>query len=127
MNIRELDDKAWLAFPTTWPNNRGVTRDHIRYGIPTPQPKRQPDGSFREDEDAKKGGDRIGFTEVIVTPEMVGKTLAVFTSIEEKTVNDTLKSGQRNWHNWVLEHGGISEIWRVLKSGEVEIIRGKIS
>ena len=57
-----------------------------------------------------KGGDRIGFTEVKITPEMVGQTVAVFTNIEEKTDNDRLKPGQIRWHNFVLEHGGISKI-----------------
>jgi hypothetical protein len=127
MNIRELDDRAWLEHPTTWPNNRGVTRDtHIPYGLPPPKIRRQADGGFREDDEAKKGGDRIGFKPVVITPDMVGQKVAIFVSIEEKTVNDRLSIGQKNWHHFVLENGGISEIWQVQKDGEIEIIKGKI-
>lgn len=124
MNIRELEDKAWLAHNFTWPNRRGAyqpkTGGYITYGLPPP-----PSGR-REKDDEMKGSDRIGFTEVVITPEMVGKTVAIFTGVELKTVNDRLAPGQIRFHNFVLEHGGISEIWRVLKSGEIEIIKERI-
>ena len=65
-------------------------------------------------------GDRIGYTEIIVTADMVGRKVAVFTSIKEKTENDNMKKNQKNWHNRILEAGGISEIWSV-KKGEVHV------
>jgi hypothetical protein len=63
-----------------------------------------------------KGGDRIGFTEVVITADMVGTTRAIFISIEVKGQGDVLKVGQKKWHNFVLAHGGISEIWN---NGEI--------
>lgn len=122
MKIKELDELVWSNYPYTFRNNRGTaTTPHgqfIRFGIPEPRtPERADD---------MKGGDRIGFTEVKITSDMVGKTIAVFTSIEEKTVNDRLKPGQIKWHNFILEHGGISEIWHTTKSDTVDIIKEKI-
>jgi hypothetical protein len=70
-------------------------------------------------------GDRIGYTEVLVTLDMVGRPVAVFTSIEEKTEGDNLKKNQKNWHNRVLEAGGISEIWSVEK-GEIHVEKNPI-
>ena len=122
MKIKELDELVWSNYPYTFRNNRGTATtplgQFIRFGIPEPRtPERADD---------MKGGDRIGFTEVKITADMVGKTIAVFTSIEEKTVNDRLKPGQIKWHNFILEHGGISEIWRATKNDTVDIIKEKI-
>lgn len=93
--------------PFVYRNNRGCVRvdnRFIRFGIPEPK--------TRESDNDMKGGDFIGFTDIIITPSMVGKSIAVFTSIEAKTKNDRMKEGQRRWHNFVLAHGGISRIWR---------------
>ena len=108
MTTAEVNDKAWLSHPFTYRNNRGCVKSgnrFIRYGIPEPK-------GNKESDDAMKGGDRLGFTEVVITPEMVGKTVAVFTSIEVKGDGDRLKSGQIKWHNFVIEHGGVSQIWK---------------
>ena len=98
----------------------------IRYGIPEPRPHKQADGKFREDDDALKGGDRIGFIDVLITADMVGKYIPIFTNIEIKGNGDILKSGQAKFHNFVLDHGGISEIWKEKPDGTIEIIREKI-
>lgn len=123
MKIKELDEKVWIKNPFTWRNNRGTAQtkhgQFIRFGIPEPRvPERLTD---------MKGGDRIGFTEITVTADMVGQKIAVFTSIEEKTVNDRLKPGQINWHNFVLSHGGRSEIWHATKDDKIEITKGEIN
>lgn len=107
MTTSEVNDAAWREHPWTYRNNRGCTKingQFVRYGIPEPK--------GHESDDDMKGGDRIGWTEVVITPEMVGKTVAVFTNIEVKGDGDRLKTGQVRWHDFVLEHGGISEIWR---------------
>src|SRR5574344_16394 len=108
MTTSEVNDSAWQAHPWTYRNNRGCAKTEdgrfIRYGIPEPKGRKEPD-------DALKGGDMIGFDEVTITPDMVGKTVAVFTNIEVKGDGDRLKEGQVRWHNFVLEHGGRSEIW----------------
>lgn len=119
MSVQKVDDAAWIANPTTWRNNRGSYKPahggYIVYGLPPP-----PHGR-KEDDESMAGGDRVGWRNVVITPDMVGRTLAVFLNIEEKTVNDRLKPGQRKWHNFVIESGGLSEIWQEKKDGSIEI------
>lgn len=64
-----------------------------------------------------KSSDDIGYTKVKITPEMVGQTLAVFTSIEYKKPGFKIKSiypeksreaKQLVWNNMVVEAGGIA-------------------
>lgn len=109
MTTKQLDEQAWKAHPYTFRNNRGGVKTafggYITFGIPEP-----PHGRKEKDSDLK-GGDRIGWTEVEITPNMVGTTVAVFTNIEIKSPGDTLKQGQIAWHNKVIQHGGISKIW----------------
>jgi hypothetical protein len=71
----------------------------------------------------KGSGDYIGWTPVIITPEMIGQTVAVFTSIEEKTENDSMSNEQKNWFRRVKEAGGIAEIYKEMPSGAIERIR----
>lgn len=118
MSIQKLDDAAWLANPCTWKNNRGsavIRGRFIAYGIPTPAHGR------RENDDDMAGGDRLGFRQITITPEMVGQKIAIFLSIEEKTVTDTIKPNQKKWHNFVISEGGISEIWKEKKDGSIVV------
>lgn len=61
-----------------------------------------------------KSSDLIGITSVTVTPEMVGRTLAVFTAIEVKeeawkpSTTDKRERAQRNFIEWVKSRGGIA-------------------
>lgn len=114
MTTSVLNDKSWKKYPFTYRNNRGCVLTSsgrfIRYGIPEPKGK--------ENDSDMKGGDRIGFSEITITPEMVGKKIAVFTNIEIKGDGDKLKTGQILWHNFVIKHGGISEIW--FGNGDIE-------
>lgn len=64
-----------------------------------------------------KTGDRVGWTPVTITPEMVGKTIAVFTNIEIKAFGfneklhynkNTREYGQNNFNNLVINQGGIA-------------------
>lgn len=62
-----------------------------------------------------KSSDLIGWTEVVITPDMVGKQIAVFTAIEVKEEkwkpkNDSREQGQTNFVNWVRMRGGIAGI-----------------
>lgn len=70
----------------------------------------------------KGAGDLIGWTPVVITPEMVGRTVAVFTSLEVKTARGRVSSVQQHWIDTVAGQGGISGVAR---SGEeaLEIIR----
>ena len=56
--------------------------------------------------------DTAGFTPVVITPDMVGKTVAVFTSAEIKTSTGRASKEQLNFQAQVLAHGGISGIVR---------------
>lgn len=56
--------------------------------------------------------DLIGWTPVEITPEMVGKTIAVFTSIEVKSAKAKPTSGQNAWLAAVKSAGGIGGIAR---------------
>lgn len=56
-------------------------------------------------------GDTIGWTEVVITPEMVGKTVAVFTSCEFKaSKGGRLSPVQGAWRDLVLKAGGFSGV-----------------
>lgn len=50
--------------------------------------------------------DLIGFTTKIVTPEMVGKPVAIFTAIEVKTGRLKPTEQQSNFIKTVNDHGG---------------------
>lgn len=57
-------------------------------------------------------GDEIGWTSTIVTPEMVGKKLAIFTSLEVKTEIGRPTKEQSNFAGVVQFFGGIAGIVR---------------
>lgn len=79
-------------------NNVGVLQDengqHVRYGLCT--------GS----------SDLIGWKEVTVTPEMVGKKVAVFLAVEVKTGNLKPTKEQTNFIEAVTKAGGIAFVAR---------------
>lgn len=92
-----------------WRNNVGAvtTEDgrHIRYGLAN-------DSSRMNAE--VKSADLIGITPVVVTADMVGQTIGVFTSIEVKGPNwtpgqaDARTKAQRHWQQLVRALGGIA-------------------
>jgi hypothetical protein len=60
----------------------------------------------------KGSADLIGWRTVTVTPEMVGTTVAVFTSIEVKTATGRLRPEQQQWLDAVQAAGGIAGVAR---------------
>ena len=68
--------------------------------------------------------DFIGWETVEVTPDMVGKTVAIFQSIEIKTEHDRLSKVQRAWNKAVQIAGGIVQVWHY-NGKEIEIIQGE--
>lgn len=56
--------------------------------------------------------DLIGWTERIVTPDMVGKKVAIFTAVEVKTPNGRASTEQLNFIERIRQAGGISGIAR---------------
>lgn len=116
MTTKSIEDQAWSVYPYTWRNNRGAVmtkRGYLRFGWPPP-----PSGRAK---DTLKGGDRIGFSPTVITPDMVGKTIAIFTNLEIKGPGDRLDPGQARCHNFVLRNGGISEIWYPDKTIKMEV------
>ncbi len=61
---------------------------------------------------AEGSGDLIGGKVVTVTPEMVGKPILVFLSIETKTEKGRLSTEQKNWIHFVQLFGGIAGVAR---------------
>jgi hypothetical protein len=58
----------------------------------------------------KGSSDNIGFDSIIVTPDMVGKRIAIFKAVESKTPEGKLKPDQENFLNKIKIYGGIAEV-----------------
>jgi hypothetical protein len=61
----------------------------------------------------KGSSDLIGWTELEITPQMVGTKVAVFTAVEVKTESGKVSKEQQNFINNVNKAGGIGKITRV--------------
>jgi hypothetical protein len=61
----------------------------------------------------KGSSDLIGWTEVEITEEMIGKKVAIFTAVEVKTENGKVSEEQQNFINNVIQAGGIAKIERL--------------
>ena len=61
---------------------------------------------------ARGSADLIGWRTVMVTPDMVGQQLAVFTSIEVKTPTGRVRPEQQAWLAVVQNAGGIAGVAR---------------
>jgi len=59
--------------------------------------------------------DIISFESVVITQEMVGKKIAVFTGYEIKTGNAVQTVGQKNFEKILLEAGGYYKVVRSLE------------
>jgi len=57
-------------------------------------------------------GDLIGWVTMQITPEMVGQQVAVFASVEVKSLTGTAKAHQRTWRDQVTAAGGLAGIAR---------------
>ena len=56
--------------------------------------------------------DLIGWKSVVITPDMVGKTIAAFTAVEVKTSSGRATADQLNFIEQVRKAGGIAGIVR---------------
>ena len=61
---------------------------------------------------ARGSADLIGWRTITITPDMVGRQVAVFTSIEVKTERGRVRPEQQAWLNTVQCSGGIAGIAR---------------
>lgn len=55
-------------------------------------------------------GDLVGGTQIVVTQEMVGRKIFVFTNVEIKANNTRTTTEQQNFHTMVTSLGGLSII-----------------
>lgn len=67
---------------------------------------------------ARGSADLIGWRTITVTPEMVGRRLAVFTSIEVKTPTGRLTPAQSAWLGTVRGAGGIAGVARSVRDAQ---------
>lgn len=56
--------------------------------------------------------DLIGWTEVVITADMVGQKIAVFTAGEIKTKTGRISEAQKNFTAAVNRSGGAAFVWR---------------
>lgn len=67
--------------------------------------------------------DLVGWQTVTVTPDMVGRKLAVFTSIEVKGPHGKLTPEQDNWRRVVTNAGGAAGVARSVAEAEGVIVK----
>jgi len=91
-------------------NNVGALKDDtgrtVRYGL----------GNIsKEHNDRIKSSDLIGITTILITPDMVGQMVGVFTALEVKKQDwnenkklDAREIAQKNFIDWVISCGGIA-------------------
>ena len=91
-------------------NNSGALEDKegrtVRFGL----------GNISKQQNEKlKSSDLIGFTKVLITPEMVGQSVAIFTAIEVKREDwnpekklDKREKAQLAFITWVKNQGGVA-------------------
>jgi hypothetical protein len=72
---------------------------------------------------ARGSADLIGWRTLVVTPEMVGQRIAVFTSLEVKTPSGRLSPAQTHWLHAVRSAGGIAGVARSVADAVV-IVQG---
>jgi len=76
-------------------NNCGMLRDargsYVRYGVASPG-----------------GSDLVGWHSITITPDFVGRRVAIFTAIECKSQNGRLTKEQANFLAQVEHAGGIA-------------------
>lgn len=71
-----------------------------------------PDGRWIASGLCVGSSDLIGWTPVVVTPEMVGRTVAVFTAIETKVGDNDPTTEQANFIAVVVASGGFASVAR---------------
>lgn len=56
--------------------------------------------------------DLPGWTEIVITPDMVGRKVPIFTSIEVKSQDGRQTKEQKNWMKQIHDAGGIAGVAR---------------
>ena len=100
MSEQELQQRIRLELGTgpvrLWRNNVGALRDErgrlVTYGL------------------CKGSSDLIGLRQVLIGPEHLGQTLAVFTAIEVKAPGGRLREEQQSFLMQVKRMGGLARV-----------------
>lgn len=103
----QIDGPSWNC--QLMRNNSGALKDQtgrlVRYGL---------GNVSKQHSEQIKSSDLIGFTKVVITPDMVGKTVAIFTAVEVKESDwkpspvDKREIAQRTFLQWILANGGLA-------------------
>ncbi len=67
---------------------------------------------------ARGSADLIGWRTIVVTPDMVGQQIAVFTSIEVKTPTGRIAPAQQHWLQAVRSAGGLAGVARSVSDAQ---------
>lgn len=90
----------------TFRNNQGAYEDDrgrwVKYGVGQPG-----------------GSDLIGWKATVVTPDMVGKPIAIFAAVEVKTEHGRVTEAQQNFIDQVKKAGGIAGVVRSAEDAEL--------
>lgn len=92
-----------------WPNDRGLA-----YII---KPKQKP-RPIKYGLGPEGASDLIGYTIQTITPDMVGKQVAIFTAIEVKTPTGKIRPAQKSFIEKISLDGGIAFITRSVEAAE---------
>lgn len=132
-NIQRIIRKAISPYGTYFRTNVGLAwtgNDVFRAVSPVAVTLNPGDVLIRQarpfDTGLPKGtSDLNGMTRVVVTPAMVGVTLAVFTAIEVKQPRGRLTDEQSNYLRAVVRAGGLAGVARSAEEA-VAIVRGEV-
>jgi len=88
-----------------WRNNSGKLPDPrtgrwVQFGVASPG-----------------GSDLIGYRSIVITPDMVGRKVAVFTALEIKTATGRATPAQQRFIDHIRQAGGIAGIIRSVEEG----------
>jgi hypothetical protein len=111
----EVRESASLLKSRVFRNNSGGCEDEtgrmIRFGLGNTGEKNTNELKF---------GDYVGATSIVITPDMVGQTIGVFTNLEikpdghmQKTLSAASRLGSREYYQWktcefVKDIGGLA-------------------
>ena len=70
-------------------------------------------------------GDEIGLRSFVITPDMVGKRIAQFVSVESKTSNGRARVDQKLWRDLINHMGGYAVIVHSVEEAERAFVAGR--
>lgn len=107
--VRSLLTRATAFSARLFRNNTGMLKDergiYVRYGL------------------CVGSSDVIGWTPIVITPAMVGRTVAVFTAFECKVGRNTTTTKQGAFLAAVHQQGGIAAVVRRVEDADAAVAR----